>query len=1733
MAEAYNNERKRISQQYRQETRCNVSKNVLTRIIVLLIVTIVFIVFPKITFASREEPARHYILLLDATAPFRIAIKNSNYLHYMKELLERKPEEVHPDFLPFRANSDIVSIVFFHFPKDASDWRTIHDGLHTSKTLALIRGGIDSVKKHIEVYIEKSRIKSFQNTAISPIGLSEISVLPFLNEYIKRNNINFEERVDRIYLLSLSDEQYNVGEEGIKSELGYIRYEAAKRYHKDLREYMRTNYERLAPLNNIEKKLPSTANWIDKVFFHYYEIKPKLEGIDLNLTNKVALARAALEPGNSGEPEIIWIGNNRICLENQTEYLAWVEWALPPAKNANWNWSDCTLETNVNSNVLSAGCRSGCDGSTSNDANSQVRIVKPDSLQNPEEDAKYFKEEIWYRGVVDMPRKDHKYAYPFKFRYYLDAQKVEYFSNEVTNTGDAKVPHYYSYNIPWYSPENLSAFIGTKIEREAIKDALIKEKLSDPQFLSLVQDYIRSDKLPKRFKEYCDNYREKKITELPAEVLSETSKILAVEQENWAKWRTLIIYLLAIGAVFFVYRFYLRPIIVRFNIDSARLTNNSILVDFSAEEQEMRVIANVELENIVYTLHPAKRNPRFKLSFNVTAEFSYPGEPLTVNYEHENLFTILDKSSNKEYHLKSGGNTYHVTLPDARFEGRFALLLNLSAIKDVQADNIGDKIVPLTLTLNSPAAKTRRGHKLNIHKMKAGATEIPGKQWEHNINLQFKPENHKKEITIKPARGAFIAHDESHNPGTGENFGLEFTSKNPLKKLYEIEIQNNVDHHFSYPVEGTFSFKVKGAGNKSVSNIFHLSERDVDSPVNASFIRELPLRLKKGDGRKKLYFYINFDEFPNPVDHTNYTVNSYFNGDIVKVLHIRINRSKEETEALVRLEDEAQAVLLNITDDTDITDDNCLLVHKNSPKTISSPVQIPVAERKGIKEGTNTRLFTILLKNNCSTKTGYFDWELRNISVKDNTKVEFETNPVKLMPKENSGTIEDRRDSEQDIEFWLDYTKIKKINTYKFGFSLIFSLSIRLFPNGTRGQNQTPAGGEKQIDFSLDFNCFHDVKDNYLVMDFGTSAICAYYYTDYQDTPENKYSRIPLTPPKGHMESEDDLLPSIINLRNTVNEGQTNAETIMEPEGTNQMAVAGTEHFVDLPAIKDIFSVCPETVLSSIKLLIVQGMEIVPVPKNLNYGLFGEQRPFTFINENGNRQDGNPHLSSVLKSCYENFLKNYIKDTPKTDERRYRKVILTYPNVYNDSHTNFLKNQVFEDVFQESGRIYLDNIGMESESNSVLYYYLSKRNPQDVPDLETILIIDIGAGTMDMSYAEVLWNKWDQDIVTPESIEIVKRDGIAMAGDTLDKAIALQVHDLIKQFTQFEDVDYANPIAGSGDRNLGKESKNELRTRMFSFKIKHILNFKKAIVTAEDDQIVAICLGENDKNKGLVEQIDDIHEITLNGAEDEEPVTVTQANKFGSVHISMTKAQWLNLPYLKRFEQLLVEKMKAFSREFKIADDLTIVLSGRTSLWPAIQDAVTVAFEGENINIADNIWPPEAGQKAAELKRAVILGAIQKATVWQSVDFREKSVTGLEAVRYQRGADGSNPDSWRVEVFQKNSDPTITINLANSSYFELGIKTSMDFVPFMGADSHKRDEYCKKNKEITITYEKIEGTNEYKFYVKSDKYKKGKGTRLKYVLSHETAFLKTRAKYWPVRNVQLQEIEPHQFSENV
>ncbi len=127
----------------------------------------------------------------------------------------------------------------------------------------------------------------------------------------------------------------------------------------------------------------------------------------------------------------------------------------------------------------------------------------------------------------------------------------------------------------------------------------------------------------------------------------------------------------------------------------------------------------------------------------------------------------------------------------------------------------------------------------------------------------------------------------------------------------------------------------------------------------------------------------------------------------------------------------------------------------------------------------------------------------------------------------------------------------------------------------------------------------------------------------------------------------------------------------------------------------------------------------------------------------------------VIREVYSQFIKKYIGEDVKN-------LVFTYPN-------NFSKNKIrfIESLYAD----YLGDITIKSISESdaaLLEYVASERfNPEEFNSPKNILVYDMGAGTLDISYAQVSIDK-----TARRSIKILGRIGNNMGGDYLDYTIA-------------------------------------------------------------------------------------------------------------------------------------------------------------------------------------------------------------------------------------------------------------------------------------------------------------------------------------------------------------------------
>lgn len=165
-------------------------------------------------------------------------------------------------------------------------------------------------------------------------------------------------------------------------------------------------------------------------------------------------------------------------------------------------------------------------------------------------------------------------------------------------------------------------------------------------------------------------------------------------------------------------------------------------------------------------------------------------------------------------------------------------------------------------------------------------------------------------------------------------------------------------------------------------------------------------------------------------------------------------------------------------------------------------------------------------------------------------------------------------------------------------------------------------------------------------------------------------------------------------------------------------------------------------------------------------------------------------IEAIFKSTYEQLFKFFI---PKGPSEETENVVMTVPNTYSPANIAMLRNIVNRAMPQ------LRNVRFISESDAVVFYYLSRRdrilrntkiaNKRDID--KSILVYDMGAGTLDITYVTRTDNNGNIDISFKGKL------GVSRAGNYLDYLIADIIADIVKRPETSDDL--KNIIALNGD----------------------------------------------------------------------------------------------------------------------------------------------------------------------------------------------------------------------------------------------------------------------------------------------------------------------------------------------
>lgn len=147
-------------------------------------------------------------------------------------------------------------------------------------------------------------------------------------------------------------------------------------------------------------------------------------------------------------------------------------------------------------------------------------------------------------------------------------------------------------------------------------------------------------------------------------------------------------------------------------------------------------------------------------------------------------------------------------------------------------------------------------------------------------------------------------------------------------------------------------------------------------------------------------------------------------------------------------------------------------------------------------------------------------------------------------------------------------------------------------------------------------------------------------------------------------------------------------------------------------------------------------------------------------------------ISSIFNEAYAALFRYFI--LPESRDKSINKLVLTYPNTYTPAHLKVLE-KIARETFPKVRNGYLRFV---SESDAVAAYYLHNwdtfNKGKQISDDETVLVYDMGAGTLDLTLFRKTLNKNGK-----LEVSILGKIGTGKAGNYLDYLIGEIIDDKV------------------------------------------------------------------------------------------------------------------------------------------------------------------------------------------------------------------------------------------------------------------------------------------------------------------------------------------------------------------
>lgn len=357
-------------------------------------------------------------------------------------------------------------------------------------------------------------------------------------------------------------------------------------------------------------------------------------------------------------------------------------------------------------------------------------------------------------------------------------------------------------------------------------------------------------------------------------------------------------------------------------------------------------------------------------------------------------------------------------------------------------------------------------------------------------------------------------------------------------------------------------------------------------------------------------------------------------------------------------------------------------------------------------------------------------------------------------------------------------------------------------------------------------------------------------------------------------------------------------------------------------------------------------------------------------------------VQAIIKTAYEQLCRLYLQNETTAGnnnnaEHPIEALVLTVPNSFTPIHIEQIRKAVMDNIPTLADEM----LEFVSESDSVLCSYISDTHnngaliqKRKAHDGEHILIYDMGAGTLDVTYAKC-HTETAADMSERTCVEIIAKKGVNKAGDYIDYLLGEIILDLLEKHkvntyakqtyqTVLSTVPNAQGINYRDLRNL----KNYLRNKV------------KPNLSASNADATLPATGLSDRSRYKLFNIPEISELGEIKFKD-----ILEHDKFKSYIQSCTNEIIKDLTASYGTDMGLGKR--------KILLD-TVILSGRMSSLEAISDSLKKSIRENTPQKAEVSYIESVGNNVSK-KTVVAKGALDYIRLKDSgIEIKKKPIYG-------------------------------------------------------------------------------------------------------------------------------------------